>query len=397
MQRLSCFNGIFEDTHIQFVSMKIGILCHPTYGGSGAIAAELGKALAARGHTVHFFSQSLPFRLGTFSRNIFYHEVEVMHYPLFECSFYSLALASKIAQVAKFEHLDIVHAHYAIPHALSAMLARQMLEDTCSRSKCFKLATTLHGTDITVVGADRGMKDVVRLAINKSDGVTAVSRYLKDETVRMFSPSREVTVISNFVDTSYFYRSPKAEMREQLGLGNEKIVIHISNFRPVKCIGDIIRVFYGVSRQINATLLLVGDGPERSGAELQVRELGIADRVRFLGKLDDIVPLLSMADLMLMPSNAESFGLAALEGMACGVPVVATMAGGFSEFIVPGEHGYLLPPGDIDAMTEKAMLLLTDSDHWLQCSAACIKQAKRYETALLVEEYEEYYLRLIES
>jgi N-acetyl-alpha-D-glucosaminyl L-malate synthase BshA len=375
--------------------MKIGILCHATYGGSGAVAAELGKALAARGHTVHFFSQSLPFRLGTYSKNIFYHEVEVMHYPLFECSFYSLALASKIAQVAKFENLDIVHAHYAIPHALSAMLARQMLEDTCRNTKCFKLATTLHGTDITVVGADRGMQDVVRLAINKSDGVTAVSAYLKDETIRMFSPKREVTVISNFVDTSYFFRSPKEEIREQLGLGDEKIVIHISNFRPVKCIGDIVRVFYGVSRKIDATLLLVGDGPERSEAENQVRELGIADRVRFLGKLDDIVPLLSMADLMLMPSNAESFGLAALEAMACGVPVVATMAGGFPEFIVPGEHGYLLAPGDIEGMTEKSMLLLTDRDHWLECSRACVRQAKRYETALLVEEYERYYTKLL--
>jgi len=377
--------------------MKIGIICHPTYGGSGAVAAELGKALAERGHTVHFFSQSLPFRLGAFSRNIFYHEVEVMHYPLFECSFYSLALASKIAQVARFEKLDIVHAHYAIPHALSAMVARQMLEDECGSSRCFKLATTLHGTDITVVGADRGMQDVVRLAINKSDGVTAVSGYLRDETVRMFSPKREVTVISNFVDTSFFFRSPKEEIREQLGLGNGKIVIHISNFRPVKCIGDIIRVFYGVSRQIDATLLLVGDGPERTAAEIQVRQLGIVDRVRFLGKLDDIVPLLSMADLMLMPSNAESFGLAALEAMACGVPVVATMAGGFPEFIVPGKHGYLLSPGDIKGMTEKALLLLSDHAHWLECSEACVLQAKRYETALLVEQYELYYRKLIEE
>ncbi|NTW69918.1 MAG: N-acetyl-alpha-D-glucosaminyl L-malate synthase BshA [Chlorobiaceae bacterium] len=377
--------------------MKIGILCHPTYGGSGAIAAELGKALAARGHTIHFFSQSLPFRLGTFSKNIFYHEVEEMHYPLFENSFYPLALASKIAQVARFENLDVVHAHYAIPHAMSAMLARQMLEDKCSSSKCFRLATTLHGTDITVVGAGRGMADVVRLAINKSDGVTAVSGYLRDKTVRMFSPKREVTVISNFVDTSYFFRSPVPELREQLGIGDEKIVIHISNFRPVKCIGDIIRIFHGVSRQIDATLLLVGDGPERSGAEDLVRQLELNDRVRFLGKLDDIVPLLSMADLMLMPSNAESFGLAALEAMACGVPVVATMAGGFPEFIVPGKHGYLLPPGDIEAMTEKSLLLLTDTDHWRACSEASVQQAKRYETARLVEEYERYYIKLVEG
>jgi N-acetyl-alpha-D-glucosaminyl L-malate synthase BshA len=275
------------------------------------------------------------------------------------------------------------------------MLARQMLEDKCSGLTCFKLATTLHGTDITVVGADRGMQDVVRLAINKSDGVTTVSGYLKDETVRMFTPKKEITVIPNFVDTSLFFRSPKLEIREQLGIGREKIVIHISNFRPVKCIGDIIRIFYAVSQKVNATLLLVGDGPERSEAEILVRQFGIVDRVKFLGKLVDIVPLLSIADVMLMPSNAESFGLAALEAMACGVPVVATLAGGFPEFIEQGRHGYLLPPGDIEGMTEKALLLLADEKHWLACSEECVKQAKRYETTLLVEQYEAYYTKLL--
>ncbi|KUL29903.1 N-acetyl-alpha-D-glucosaminyl L-malate synthase BshA [Chlorobium limicola] len=375
--------------------MKIGISCHHTYGGSGAIAAELGKALAGRGHIVHFFSQAAPFRLGTFSKNIFYHEVEAMHYPLFECPFYSLALASKIAEVAFYEKLDVVHAHYAIPHALSAMLARQMLEDKCAEARCFRLATTLHGTDITVVGADSGMQDVVRLAINKSDGVTAVSGYLRDETNRMFSPKKEITVIPNFVDTSVFFRSPDQDLRGHLGLGNEKIVIHISNFRPVKCIGDIVRVFHALTARIDVTMLFVGDGPERSAAELRVRELGIADRVRFLGKIDEIVPLLSLADIMLMPSNVESFGLAALEAMACGVPVIATDAGGFPEFVVPGLHGYLLPPGDIEGMTEKALLLLSDEPHLKACSEACILQAKRYETALLVERYEAYYSGLI--
>jgi len=375
--------------------MKIGISCHHTYGGSGAIATELGKALAMKGHTVHFFSKEAPFRLGAYSRNIFYHEVEVMHYPLFDAPFYSLALASKIAEVAYYEKLDVVHAHYAIPHALSAMLALQILENKCAESKCFKVATTLHGTDITVVGADRGMHEVVRLAINKSDGVTAVSGYLKDETVRMFNPKKEITVIPNFVDTSIFFRSPKQDICEQLNIRDEKIIIHISNFRPVKCIGDIVRIFYAVSQSTNAMLLLVGDGPERSEAEILVRQFGIGERVRFLGKLLDIVPLLSIADLMLMPSNAESFGLAALEAMACGVPVVATMAGGFPEFIVSGEHGYLLAPGDVEGMTEKAILLLLDHDHWLECSEACVQQAKRYETALLVEQYETYYMRLL--
>ena len=377
--------------------MKIGISCHHTYGGSGAIATELGKALAMKGHTVHFFSKEAPFRLGAYSRNIFYHEVEVMHYPLFDAPFYSLALASKIAEVAYYEKLDVVHAHYAIPHALSAILALQILENKCAESKCFKLATTLHGTDITVVGADRGMQDVVRLAINKSDGVTAVSRYLKDETVRMFDPKKEITVIPNFVDTSIFFRSPKQDICEQLNIRDEKIIIHISNFRPVKCIGDIVRIFYAVSQRTNAMLLLVGDGPERSEAEILVRQFGIGERVRFLGKLLDIVPLLSIADLMLMPSNAESFGLAALESMACGVPVVATMAGGFPEFIVSGEHGYLLAPGDVEGMTEKALLLLSDHAHWLECSEACVQQAKRYETALLVEQYETYYTRMLDE
>ncbi len=377
--------------------MKIGILCHHTYGGSGAIAAELGKALASKGHIIHFFSQSAPFRLNTYSRNIHYHEVEVQHYPLFECPLYSLALASKVADVAYYEQFDIVHAHYAIPHALSAMLARQILEDKCSGSKCFKLVTTLHGTDITVVGADRGMQDVVRLAINKSDGVTAVSEYLKEETVKMFSPKKEVEVIPNFVDTSFFYRSPKPEINEQLGLRGEKILIHISNFRPVKCIRDIIRVFYIMSQRMDATLLLVGDGPDRSEAEVLARKLGIECRVRFLGKLDDIVPLLSISDLMLMPSNAESFGLAALEAMACGVPVIATKAGGFPEFIVSGEHGFLLAPGDVEGMAGKALSLLSDRELWVSFSEACVKQAKRYETALLVEQYESFYMKLLDE
>lgn len=375
--------------------MKIGISCHHTYGGSGAIAAELGKALAARGHIVHFFSQAAPFRLGTFSRNIFYHEVEAMHYPLFECPLYSLALASKIAEVAYYEKLDVVHAHYAIPHALSAMLARQMLEDKCAGSRCFRIATTLHGTDITVVGADPGMQDVVRLAINKSDGVSAVSAYLRDETLKMFSPKKDISVIPNFVDTTLFSRSPDPALRGLLGLGNAKIVIHISNFRPVKCISDIVEVFYRLSSQIDVTLLFVGDGPERSGAETRLRELGIADRVRFLGKIDDIVPLLSIADLMLMPSNAESFWLAALEAMACGVSVVATDAGGFPEFIESGVHGYLLAPGDVGGMTEKALRLLSDQTLYHAFSGACVAQAKHYETALLVERYEAFYSRLL--
>ena len=378
--------------------MKIGISCHHTYGGSGAVATELGKALAERGHIVHFINRSAPFRLGGFTKNIFYHEVEAMHYPVFESPFYSLALATKIAEVATYEKLDVVHAHYAIPHALSAMLARQMLEESCSEIKCFRLATTLHGTDITVVGADSSMHGAVRLAINKSDGVTAVSEYLKRETVKLFDPRREVEVIPNFVDTELFSRMPRArEIREKLGLSSEKVCIHISNFRPVKRIRDVLKTFYVIAKKVPATLLLVGDGPERSEAEVWVRENGIADRVRFLGKIDDIVSLLSVSDLMLMPSNGESFGLAALEAMACGVPVIVTNLGGFPEFIGNGKHGYLVELGNVGRMSEKALELLTDPERWETFSQNCVEQAGKYHVSTLVERYEAFYTRLVEE
>lgn len=361
------------------------------------MATELGKALASRGHTIHFFSQAAPFRLGMYSKNIFFHEVEAMNYPLFESPYYALALASKIAEVAFYEKLDVVHAHYAIPHAISTLLARQMLEEKCPGSKCFRIATTLHGTDITIVGADRSMHDAVRLAINKSDGVTAVSGYLRDETIRTFNPRVPIEVIPNFVDTSIFRRMPDRETRDLLGLNDRKVVIHISNFRPVKRIGDVLSVFGWIRSRVPATLLFVGDGPERSGAETWVRENDLVDSVRFLGKIDDIVPLLSIADLMLMPSNAESFGLAALEAMSCGVPVVATAAGGFPEFVRHGVDGFLLPPGDVEAMSISAISLLEDDLMWQRFSEAAIKQAGQFDTALQVERYESFYRRLVDG
>ncbi|ANT65387.1 N-acetyl-alpha-D-glucosaminyl L-malate synthase BshA [Prosthecochloris sp. CIB 2401] len=378
--------------------MKIGISCHHTYGGSGAVATELGKALARRGHIVHFINRAEPFRLGSFSRNIFYHEVEAMHYPLFECPFYSLALASKIAEVAMYEKLDVVHAHYAIPHALSAILARQMVKDKCQdEAHCFRIATTLHGTDITVVGADSSMHGAVRLAINKSDGVTAVSEYLRRETVEMFEPNVPIEVIPNFVDLEVFHRLPENPgLREQLGLGSEKICIHISNFRPVKRIGDVLGTFERILQEVPATLLMVGDGPERSDAEERVRKAGIGEHVLFLGKIDEIVPLLSISDLMLMPSSAESFGLAALEAMACGVPVVVTNAGGFPEFIEDGRHGYLVETGDVESMASKALGLLTDEAKRLAFAGACVEQARQYDITGLVERYEAFYLGLLE-
>lgn len=377
--------------------MRIGISCHHTYGGSGAVATELGKALALRGHTIHFFSQAAPFRLGKYSKNIVFHEVEPMNYPMFESPYHALTLASKISEVAYYEHLDVVHAHYAIPHAISALLARQMLDEKCPDAKCFRIVTTLHGTDITIVGADRSMHDAVRMAINKSDGVTAVSGYLRDETVKMFNPRVPIEVIPNFVDTAVFRRMPGRESRELLGVGGGKVVIHISNFRPVKCIGDVLKVFARIRSAIPATLLLVGDGPERSTAETWVRENCLCDHVRFLGKIDDIVPLLSIADLMLMPSNAESFGLAALEALAIGVPVVATNVGGFPEFIRHGVDGFLHAPGDIDAMSLSALGILQDELLWTRFSAAAVKQAGQFDTALLVEKYEEFYRSLIDA
>ncbi|NTW54021.1 MAG: N-acetyl-alpha-D-glucosaminyl L-malate synthase BshA [Chlorobaculum sp.] len=375
--------------------MKIGISCHHTYGGSGAVATELGKALAMKGHTVHFFSQAAPFRLGLYSKNIHCHEIEAMNYPLFETPYHSLALASKIAEVAYYEKLDVVHAHYAIPHAISAMLARQMLEEKCPASDCFRIVTTLHGTDITIVGADKSMKDAVRLAINKSDGVTAVSGYLRDETIRMFAPRKPIEVIYNFVDTSVFRRMPGR--RELLGIDEGKVVIHISNFRPVKRIMDVLAVFERIQREIPATLLLVGDGPDRGEAETWVRNNGLGGRVRFLGKLNDIVPLLSIADLMLMPSNVESFGLAALEAMACGVPVVVTDAGGFPEFVRQGVDGFRHPHGDIEGMSRSALSILKNEAVWRRFSEAAVNQAGQFETALKVEEYEAFYRRLIDE
>ena len=357
----------------------------------------MGKALATKGHTVHFFSQAAPFRLGLYSKNIFCHEVEAMHYPLFESPFYSLALASKIAEVAYYEELDVVHAHYAIPHAISAVLARQMLEERCPESQCFRIATTLHGTDITIVGADKSMKDAVRLAINKSDGISAVSGYLRDETIKMFDPRKPIEVIHNFIDTALFKRLDDNRPKQMLGLDGGKVVIHISNFRPVKRIMDVLAVFERIQRDVDSTLLLVGDGPDRSEAETWVRRNGLGSKVRFLGKLDDIVPLLSIADLMLMPSNVESFGLAALEAMACGVPVVVTDAGGFPEFVRQGIDGYLHDHGDIEGMSRSAISILKDDAVWQRFSEAAVNQAGRFETALKVQEYEAFYRRLIDE
>jgi len=305
--------------------MKIGIVCYPTYGGSGVVATELGKALADKGHLIHFISYAMPMRLDGYLGNVFYHEVEMASYPVFEFPLYTPALASKIVEVAKFEKLDIVHAHYAIPHAISAYLAREVAGGS------FKIVTTLHGTDITLVGLEPSYLPVLKFSIDRSDGVTAVSRFLKEKTLTNFGLTKEIQVIPNFVDTQKYRRIDAGEIRAKFAPRGEKILVHVSNFRTVKRVPDAIRVFHEVQKKIPAVFMLVGDGPDRSACELLVRELGIQDRVRFLGKQQELVPILSASDLMLMPSQSESFGLSALEAMACEVPVISSSVGGLPE------------------------------------------------------------------
>ncbi|MBC8044601.1 MAG: N-acetyl-alpha-D-glucosaminyl L-malate synthase BshA [Rhizobacter sp.] len=371
--------------------MKIGITCYPTYGGSGVVATELGKALAERGHTVHFISYAMPFRLSAFSENIFYHEVNVNAYPLFQYPPYTISLASKMADVVSFEKLDLLHVHYAIPHAMSAFLAKEILKDRNDPKQDVKIITTLHGTDITLVGLEPDFNGAVRLGINKSDGATAVSRYLKQKTIEDFQPRTEIETIPNFVDTEKFMRLDCSQFRSAFAEPNEKVLIHVSNFRPLKRVGDVIKVFFEVNKTVPARLLLVGDGPERAEAEHFARELGIAARVRFLGRQEAIIELLSIADVMVMPSESETFGLAALEAMACGVPVVATAIGGLPELITHDLNGYLHPLGDTDAMAASVCLLLKDTSRLNSFAEASRQTALQYDTGKIVPQYEQYY------
>lgn len=379
--------------------LKIGITCYPTYGGSGVVATELGKALAERGHIVHFISYSLPFRLRRFSENIFYHEVEISNYPLFKFPPYSISLASKMAEVMCYEELDLLHVHYAIPHAISAFLAREIQRDRLSLAqvcKETKVITTLHGTDITLVGTDPGLSGAVRLGINRSDGVTAVSEFLRRKTIEDFSPTKPIEVIKNFVDTKEFFRRPEAErLRAAFATKEEKIVVHLSNFRPAKRVKDVVRVFEKVSREIPARLLLIGDGPERSEAEHLARELKISEAVRFLGKQEAVVELLSIADVMLMPSESESFGLAALEAMACGVPVVCTNIGGLPELVKHNYNGFLASVGAIDEMAAHISQLLSDNARWESFSHNARKTALCFDTDCIVPIYERYYAKVL--
>ncbi|MHB1857996.1 MAG: N-acetyl-alpha-D-glucosaminyl L-malate synthase BshA [Acidobacteriaceae bacterium] len=371
--------------------MKIGITCYPTYGGSGVVATELGIELAQRGHEIHFISYAQPFRLSGREERIQFHEVPVSNYPLFEFPPYSLALATRMSEVAEYYDLDLLHVHYAIPHSVSAMLARQMLARSGRR---LPFVTTLHGTDITLVGADRAYLPITKYAIDESDGVTSISEYLRCQTVETFGTTRHIEVISNFVNCDIYLRDPiaSATMRAQYAEPGEAVLVHLSNFRPVKRIQDVIQIFAGIAREIPARLLMVGDGPERSSAEWLAKSLKISDRVHFLGKHDQVNQLLPVADLMLMPSELESFGLAALEAMACEVPTIATAVGGVPEMIQNGVTGQLFPVGDVDAMSHAAVALLKDRDRLKAMALAGRQEAQRtYCASRVIPKYEAFY------
>ncbi|NNE46227.1 MAG: N-acetyl-alpha-D-glucosaminyl L-malate synthase BshA [Rhodothermales bacterium] len=373
--------------------MKIGITCYPVYGGSGVVATELGIALAERGHDIHFIAYSMPFRLAHVAENIFFHEVNVNTYPLFEYPNYTLNLTSKMVDVAKHEQLDLLHVHYAIPHATSAVLARQILG--CEDYE-IPVVTTLHGTDITIVGRDPSFQPVVNYSINQSDGVTAVSEFLKRETYDRFSIRKEIEVIPNFIDTRRFRKMDKDHFKRALCPNGEKLLIHVSNFRPVKNATQVVEVFHKLkSENHSVKLLLVGDGPDRTGTERLSRELGVFDDVRFLGKQEPIEEILSIADAFIMPSGSETFGLAALEAMACGVPVVASDIGGLPELISDGETGFLCPLDDVSCFADRIRSLLDDESMRDNMGRAARESAAdRFDVNRIIPMYEEYYERV---
>jgi N-acetyl-alpha-D-glucosaminyl L-malate synthase BshA len=372
--------------------VKIGITCYPTYGGSGAVATELGIALAARGHEVHFITYAQPFRLPVFLPRVFLHEVDVGRYPLFQYPPYDLALAVRMHEVVINEGIDLLHVHYAIPHATSAWIAKQMLRE---EGRDITVITTLHGTDITIVGQDHSFHAITKFSIEKSDRITAVSEFLKDETVRAFGCSGcDVQVIPNFVDGDVYDRARyEPQLRRQVGDGR-KILMHISNFRPVKRVLDVVRVFDRVHREMPSVLVMVGDGPDRLAAEEEARVLGIEKDVLFLGRIDAVAPLLASADLFLLPSDRESFGLSALEALACGVPALAYGVGGIVEVIENGVTGVLHKVGDLDAMAASALAILRDETRWHAMSTAAAADARaRFSLEQIVAKYESVYLR----
>jgi N-acetyl-alpha-D-glucosaminyl L-malate synthase BshA len=372
--------------------IKIGIVCYPTFGGSGVVATELGKALAKEGHKIHFITYSQPSRLDFLNENLFYHEVNIRSYPLFEYAPYELALASKMVDVVKNEKLDLLHVHYAIPHASAAYMAKQILK---TQGISIPVVTTLHGTDITLVGKDASYEPVVTFSINQSDGVTAVSEDLRRETLESFNITKEIEVIPNFIDLEKFKKQKKDHFKKAICPNGEVLIVHTSNFRKVKRVGDVIKIFANIHKEIPAKLLMIGDGPERVRAEAQCRELGICDDVRFLGKQEAVEEVLSVADLFIMPSEKESFGLAALEAMACEVPVISTNTGGLPELNIQGGTGFLSNIGDIEDMTSKALLVL-DKNNLPRFKANALARAKEFDLSKILPLYENYYQQVME-
>jgi N-acetyl-alpha-D-glucosaminyl L-malate synthase BshA len=374
--------------------MKIGIVCYPTFGGSGVVATELGKALANEGHQVHFITYSQPARLDFFSANLFYHEVSVRDYPLFDYAPYESALASKLVDVVRFEQLDILHVHYAIPHASAAFMAKQIL---ATYGINIPFVTTLHGTDITLVGKDATYKPVVTFSINQSDGVTTVSQDLKEDTYKHFDIQKEIKVIPNFIDFNRFSLQPKGHFKKAIAPNNERILIHTSNFRKVKRTEDVIKMFQKVQERIPSKLLMVGDGPERTANEQLCRELNICENVRFLGKQDAVEEILSVSDLFIMPSESESFGLAALEAMACKVPVITSNAGGLPELNIDDYCGYMCEVGDIEDMANKAITILSNEDTLSYFKENALKRAQDFDLKKILPMYIDYYKEVIEK
>ncbi|WP_270171529.1 N-acetyl-alpha-D-glucosaminyl L-malate synthase BshA [Paenibacillus sp. SYP-B4298] len=371
-------------------SLKIGITCYPTLGGSGVVATELGKLLAERGHEIHFITHSIPFRLGQFHKNIFYHEVEVNDYYVFRYPPYDISLASKMAQVAKMQQLDLLHVHYAVPHAICAFLAKQMMD------RDLKTVTTLHGTDITVLAQDESLKDLIRLAITRSDAVTAVSEDLIRETRELLDITEPIDLTYNFVDKRIYYPRDASSLRKDYAAPGEKVIMHISNFRPVKRVSDVVDIFAQILHSLPAKLLLVGEGPELSKIQFKINAMGLQHKVHFLGKQEDVAQVISMADLLLLPSEKESFGLVALEAMACGVPTVGSVAGGIPELVTHGETGYLAPIGDTEAMARHAVHLLSDEKLYAKMREACLQRARvRFCNDRITAEYEQIYYRVL--
>jgi N-acetyl-alpha-D-glucosaminyl L-malate synthase BshA len=374
--------------------MKIGIVCYPTFGGSGVVATELGVGLAKRGHEIHFITYKRPARLSHFQENVFYHEVDTNDYPLFEYTPYDSALASKLVDVVKYENLDLLHVHYAIPHAMVAYIAKKVL---LTEGRYVPTITTLHGTDITLVGQHKAFRPVVEFSINKSDGVTAVSESLRDQTYQYFNVEKEIKVLYNFIDFNRFTKHNKDHFKKAIAPEGEPILTHVSNFRKVKRVDDVIRVFHEVRSEMPAKLLLIGDGPERRNAESLCRKLELCQDIRFLGKQDAVEELLAVSDLLLIPSAKESFGLAALEAMACEVPVISTNAGGLPEVNTHGKTGFLAEVGDVKTMARHTLTLLRDPELLARFRKNALERAREFDISNILPQYEAYYESILKA